>query len=66
MINVAINNESTIKLAQQLGHHQNFQETIEKAVEMYVKYLGQQAIIQEFGTVDFTEDYDYKKQRGVQ
>jgi hypothetical protein len=29
-------NESTIKLAQLLGHHQNLQETIEKAVEMFV------------------------------
>ncbi|MFI3219252.1 MAG: hypothetical protein QX189_09040 [Methylococcales bacterium] len=65
MINVAINNENTIKLAQQLGHHSNLQETIEKAIEMYVQYLEQQTISQEFGTVDFTEDYDYKKQRGV-
>ena len=65
MINVAINNESTVKLAQQLGNHQNLQETVEKALEMYVQYLEQQAIIQEFGTVDFMEDYDYKKQRGV-
>lgn len=66
MINVAINNENTIKLAQQLGHHQNLQETIEKAIELYVQYLGQQAIIEEFGQVDFSEDYDYKKQRDIQ
>lgn len=65
MINVAINNENTIKLAQQLGHHQNLQETIEKAIELYVQYLGQQAIIKEFGQVDFSEDYDYKKQRDI-
>lgn len=66
MINVAINNENTVKIAQQLGHHQNLQETVEKALEMYVQYLEQQAIIEEFGSIDFAEDYDYKKQRGIQ
>ncbi|SJM94975.1 conserved hypothetical protein [Crenothrix polyspora] len=66
MINVVVNNENTIKLAQQLGHHQNLQETIEKAIELYVQYLGRQAIIEEFGQVDFSEDYDYKKQRDIQ
>lgn len=66
MINVAINNEDTIKIAQQLGHHQNLQETVEKAIEMYAQYLEQQDIIQEFGKIDFAGDYDYKKQRGIQ
>ena len=65
MINVAISNENTIKLAQQLGHHQNLQETIEKALEMYLQYLEQLSIIQEFGTIDYAEDYNYKKQRGI-
>jgi hypothetical protein len=65
MINIAINNEDTIKIAQQLGHHQNLQETVEKAIEMYAQYLEQQAIIQEFGKIDFAADYDYKKQRGI-
>jgi hypothetical protein len=49
--------------AQQLGHHQNLNETIEKALEKYVQYLQQQEITKEFGTVDFSNDYDYKQQR---
>lgn len=65
MINVAITNENAIKLAQQLGHHQNLQETIEKALEMYLQYLEQQSIVHEFGTIDFAQDYDYKKQRNI-
>lgn len=66
MINITIENENTVELAQRLGHHQNLQETIEKALDMYLQYLEQQAISQEFGTIDFAEDYDYKKQRAVQ
>ena len=60
-----IENDKTIKLAQQLGHHQNLQDTVEKAIEFYVQYLEQLSISEEFGTVDFAEDYDYKQQRGV-
>lgn len=65
MIHVEIRDENKVIQAQQLGHHQNLQDTVEKAVEMYIQYLEQQSIIQEFGTIDFVEDYDYKKQRGI-
>ena len=65
MIHVEIRDENKVIQAQQLGHHQNLQDTVEKAVEMYLQYLEQLSIIQEFGTVDFVEDYDYKKQRGI-
>jgi hypothetical protein len=62
MINIAINNKDTIKTAKQLG----IDETVEKSIEMNAQYLEQQAIIQEFGKIDFAGDYDYKKQRSVQ
>ena len=65
MIHIEIYDENKVTRAQQLGHHQNLQDTVEKAVEMYLQYLEQQTIIQEFGTVDLVEDYDYKKQRGI-
>jgi len=60
MINIAIENDNCVKLAQDLGHHQNTQETVEKSLEMY---LQQQDIIQEFGKIDYVEGYDYKRQR---
>lgn len=63
MLNVTITNEKLCETAQQLGHHTNFQETVEKALKLYVEYLQQQEIIEEFGTVDFNPDADYKKQR---
>lgn len=65
MINIAIEDEDKITVAQQLGHHKNLQETMEKALEMYVQYLQQKSIIEDFGTIDYAEDYDYKKQRWV-
>jgi len=46
MLNVLINDEKLCETAQQLGHHTNPQETIEKALKMYVEYLQQQGVIQ--------------------
>ena len=63
MTTITIENEILCCTAQQLGHHQNLNETIEKALEKYVQYLQQQEIMKEFGTVDFSNDYDYKQQR---
>ena len=36
MIHIEIYDENKVTRAQQLGHHQNLQDTIEKAVEMYI------------------------------
>lgn len=58
MVNLVINNEKIAERAQQLGHHKNLQDMVEKAVELYLQYLEQQAISEAFGTVDFAEDYD--------
>lgn len=41
MINIAINNESLYKTAQALGHHNNAEETIENALQIYIQYLQQ-------------------------
>lgn len=42
MINVAINNESLYKTAQELGHHYDAEETIEKALQFYITHLQEQ------------------------
>ena len=42
MINIAINNESLYKAAQELGHHYDAEETIENALQVYITYLQQQ------------------------
>lgn len=42
MINIAINNESLYKAAQELGHHYDAEETIENALQVYITYLQKQ------------------------
>ena len=42
MINIAINNESLYKAAQELGHHYDAEETIENALKVYISHLQKQ------------------------
>ena len=42
MINIAINNESLYKTAQALGHHNDAEETIENALQVYITFLQKQ------------------------
>jgi hypothetical protein len=42
MINIAIHNEQNVTLAQQLGQHKDLQETVEKALSLYLQHLQQQ------------------------
>lgn len=44
MINIAINNESLYKTAQELGHHYNAEETVESALKVYISHLQQQKV----------------------
>lgn len=61
MTTITIDNEVLCCTAQQLGHHQNLNETVEKALEKYVQYLQQQEITKEFGTVEhFSKHIDLK------
>jgi Bacterial antitoxin of type II TA system, VapB len=57
--------------ARQLGGHTTLTETLQTALEAYVGHLQPQtisefppeAIFEEFGKVDYYEDYDYKQLR---
>jgi len=42
MLNIAINNESLYKTAQELGHHYDAEEMIENALQVYIAHLQQQ------------------------
>jgi hypothetical protein len=39
MLNIMIDNDKLCEAAQLLGHHKNMQETVEKALGLYVDYL---------------------------
>jgi hypothetical protein len=38
---------------------------VTRALEEYVQWLRQQAIVNEFGKIDYDPKFDYKKQRRV-
>jgi Arc/MetJ family transcription regulator len=60
--NLAIDNDLLIQ-ALELGHFKTKKETVNNALKEFVEKRKQLEIIDLFGTVDFDEDYDYKKAR---
>jgi hypothetical protein len=72
VLNQEFNSELCEK-ARHLGQHATQAETIEKALEVYLYYLQKQAnlasqqlaILDEFGKIDYYEDYDYKNIRSL-
>lgn len=54
-----------IEAARKLGSHKTKRETVTRAPEQYVQRLKQQAIVSEFGKIDYDPGHDYKKQRTV-
>lgn len=62
--------EKTIKIdtnllqkALELSHQSNPDSLIHEALQEYIQYRKQLKIIDLFGTIDYEENYDYKKQR---
>ena len=60
--NLQIDDE-LITRAVELGHHQTKKAAVTQALTDYVHHLEQENIIEMFGSVDYSVDYDYKKQR---
>lgn len=52
-----------IDLAKKIGHHQTKKEAVTVALKEYITHKKQLKIIDLFGTVDFDNNYDYKKAR---
>lgn len=60
--NLDLDNKLIAK-AVELGGHRTKKAAVTKALEDYVSRLEQRKIVSLFGTIDFEEGYDYKKQR---
>ena len=60
--NLAID-DRLIAEAQKLGHHRTKKETVNAALGEYVQRRKQQRVQSLFGTIDFDETYDYKRER---
>lgn len=60
--NLAID-DRLIQEAQKLGHHRTKKEAVNAALDEYVRRRKQVAILNLFGTIDYDENYDYKRAR---
>ena len=57
--------DKLIEAARRLGRHRTKRDAVTRALEEYVRWLRQQAIVNEFGKIDYDPRFDYKKQRRV-
>jgi hypothetical protein len=57
--------DKLIDIARKLGGHKSKREAVTRALEEYIQWLRQQAIVSEFGRIDYDPKFNYKKQRKV-
>ncbi len=55
--------DKLIEEARRLGDHKTKKQAVTTALEEYVQRRKQLQILEDFGTVDFDPDYDYKAWR---
>ncbi len=60
--NLAID-DGLIDEARKLGRHRTKRETVNAALDEYIRRRKQQAILSLFGSVDYDRNYDYKPER---
>jgi hypothetical protein len=60
--NLAID-DRLITLAQKLGRHKTKKDTVNAALDEYIRRRKQTALIPLFGTIEYDSDYDYKRER---
>ena len=60
--NLQIDND-LIQEALQLGGHRTKRAVVEEALQEYVQRRKQLKITELFGTIEYDDNYDYKKQR---
>ena len=60
--NLAID-DRLIEQARKLGRHRTKKETVTAALDEYIQRRKQQDILPLFGTIEYQNSYDYKKER---
>lgn len=55
--------DKLIEEARRIGKHKTKKETIAAALDEYIQHRKQLRILEDFGTVDFDREYDYKAER---
>ena len=62
--NLAID-DSLIEEARTVGHHKTKKAAVTTALREYIQRHKQSELMNLFGTIDYDENYDYKKQRKI-
>lgn len=57
--------DKLIEKAVKIGKHKSKNEAVTAALTEYIKTRKQKEIIDIFGTIEYDNDYDYKKQRAL-
>jgi Arc/MetJ family transcription regulator len=60
--NLAID-DRLLEEAQELGKHRTKRETVNAALDEYIKRRRQQEILALFGKIDYQDSYAYKRER---
>ena len=60
--NLALDDKLIIQ-AQKVGHHKTKKEAVTAALKEYIAHKKELEILKLFGTIDFDQNYDYKKAR---
>ena len=55
--------DTLILQALEAGHHKTKKEAVTAALKSYIAHKKQQKITELFGSIEFDEQYDYKKER---
>jgi hypothetical protein len=60
--NLAID-DRLIEEARKLGHHRTKKDTVNAALDEYIRRRKQQGILSLFGKIDYEVGYDYRRER---
>jgi hypothetical protein len=60
--NLAID-DALLEEAQKLGEHRTKRDTVNAALDEYIRRRKQQDILSLFGKIEYQPDYDYKRER---
>ena len=60
--NLAID-DVLLEEAQKLGQHRTKRETVNTALDEYIRRRRQQEVLSLFGKIDYQQGYDYKRER---
>lgn len=60
--NLAID-DRLVEEAQKLGRHRTKRETVNAALDEYIRRRKQQEVVSLFGTIEYERGYDYKRER---